>query len=147
MSPVNLTHMWRQTTSAGIAWLMLLAALLSGCSGSGPEVAPVSGRVTLDGVPMAGAQIRFQPQASGGSPSYGTADQDAQYVLGYKHGQPGALIGWHTIRLERGAQDAPGNKSKPRALSARYNTASELRKEVKAGGDNVIHFELTTDAK
>ena len=147
MSPSNVTHLRLQTTSAPIGWLMLLAALVSGCSGSGAAVAPVNGRVTLDGAPLAGARIRFQPEASGGSPSYGTANQNGHYVLGYKRGQPGALIGWHTIRLERGAQDAPGNKSKPRALPARYNTASELREEVKAGEDNVIHFELTTDVK
>jgi hypothetical protein len=68
-------------------------------------------------------------------------------VLGYKRGQPGALIGWHTIRIEPGAHDGPEDKSKPRALPARYNSASELREEVKAGEENVIHFELTTDVK
>jgi hypothetical protein len=124
-----------------------LAALLSGCGGSGPEVAPVSGRVTLDGTPLAGARIRFQPEAGGGSPSYGTADQDGHYVLGHKRGQPGALIGWQTVSIERGGHDDSANKSKPQALPARYNTASELREEVKADEDNLIHFKLTTEAK
>jgi hypothetical protein len=147
MSPLNFTHLRRPTTAARLAWLMLLAALLSGCSGSGADVAPVSGRVTLDGAPLAGARIRFQPEASGGSPSYGSADSEGHYVLGYKRDQPGAIIGWHTIRIEPGAADDPENKSKPRALPARYNTASELREEVKAGEDNVIDFELTADVK
>ena len=136
-----------QTTSAQAAWLMFLAALLAGCGGSGAEVAPVSGRVTLDSAPLAGARIKFQPEASGGSPSYGTADSEGGYVLGYKRGQPGALIGWHSVSIERGGHDDSANKSKPKALPARYNTASDLRKEVKAGEDNVIHFELTTDGK
>ena len=139
-------YSWRPTTPIRAAWLMLLAALLSGCGGSGPEVVPVSGRVTLDGAPLAGARIRFQPEASGGSPSYGTADQDGHYELGYKRGQPGALIGWHSIRVERGARD-PDSKTKPQALPARYNTASELREEVKAGEDNVVDLALTTDVK
>ena len=69
------------------------------------------------------------------------------YVLGYKRGQPGALIGWHTVSIERGGHDDPANKSKPQPLPARYNTASELRKEVKDGEDNVVDFELTTDVK
>lgn len=146
MSPLNLTLMCLQTISTRMTWLMLAAALLSGCSGSAADVAPVSGRVTLDGVPLAGARIRFQPEASSGSPSYGTADQDGNYVLGYKRDQPGALIGWHTIRIEGGARD-PDTKAKPRALPARYNTESELREEVKAGEDNAIDFELTTAAK
>jgi hypothetical protein len=147
MSLLNSAHLCLQKTSARVVWLMLLAALLSGCGGSKAEVAPVSGRVTLDGAPLAGARIRFQPEASGGSPSYGAADSDGQYVLGYKRGQPGALIGWHTVSIERGGHDDSANKSKPKALPARYNTASDLRKEVKAGEDNVIHFELTTDGK
>jgi hypothetical protein len=147
MSLLHLTHFCQKRASAQIAWLVLVATLLSGCSGSGPEVAPVSGRVTLDGAPLAGARIRFQPEASGGSPSYGTADQDGNYVLGYKRGQPGALIGWHVIRIERGGHGESDDKSRPKALPARYNTASELREEVKAGEDNVIDFALTTDVK
>lgn len=143
----NLTPMSLQTISARPIRVLLFAVLLSGCGGSGPEVAPVSGRVTLDGAPLAGSRIRFQPEASGGSPSYGTADQDGHYVLGYKRGQPGALIGWHTIRVERGAHGDPENKLKPQALPARYNTASELREEVKSGEDNVVDLKLTTDTK
>jgi len=139
-------HLIHPTILARAAWLVLLAALLSGCGGSEAEVAPVSGRVTLDGAPMAGARIRFQPEATDGSPSYGTADQDGNFVLGYKRGQQGALVGWHTIRVERGARD-PESKTKPQALPARYNTASELREEVKAGEDNVVDLELTTDVK
>ena len=147
MSPVSLTHSHLRTASARFAGLMLVAVLLSGCGGSGAEVAPVSGRVTLDGAPLAGARIRFQPEASGGSPSYGAADQDGHYVLGYKRGQPGALIGWHTVSIERGGHDGPANKSKPQSLPARYNTESELRKEVKDVADNVADFELTTDVR
>lgn len=147
MSPMNLMHSHLQTTSVRLVGLMLLAVLLPGCGGSGPKVAPVSGRVTLDGAPLAGARIRFQPEASGGSPSYGTADQDGHYVLGYKRGQPGALIGWHTVSIERGGHDDPANKSKPRSLPARYNVESELRKEVMDVVDNVADFELTTDVR
>lgn len=147
MSPLNCMYSRFQRISARILGLALLAVLLPGCSGDGPEVAPVSGRVTLDGAPLAGARIRFQPEASGGSPSYGTADQDGRYVLGYKRDQPGALIGWHTIRVERGSQGDAENKPKPQPLPARYNTASELREEVKAGEDNVIDLKLAADVK
>lgn len=145
MSHENLTPMSLQMISARGLWLMLAAALLGGCNGSGPEVAPVTGRVTLDGAPLAGARIRFQPEATEGSPSYGTADLDGNFVLGYKRGQQGALVGWHTVRVERGVRD-PESKMKPQALPARYNTASELREEVKADEDNVVNLELTTVA-
>lgn len=147
MSLVNLMHTYLQTRSARLVGLMLLAVLQSGCGGSGVEVEPVTGRVTLDGVPLAGARIRFQPEASGGSPSYGAADSEGNYVLAYKRDQPGALIGWHTVSVERGGHDDSANKSKPQPLPARYNTASELRKEVKDGEDNVVDLELTTAVK
>ena len=137
-------YLSRRTTWPHVARLAFVASILTGCGDSGPEVAPVSGRVTLDGVPLAGARIRFQPEASGGSPSYGTADQDGNYTLGYKRDHPGALAGWHTIRIERGSNDEAGNKTKEQALPARYNSASELREEVKAAEDNLINFELTT---
>lgn len=147
MSLLNFTDLRLPKTASHVVRLTLLAGLLSGCGSSGADVAPVSGRVTLDGAPMAGARIRFQPEAGGGSPSYGAADADGNYVLGYNRNQSGALIGWHTVSIERGGHgDSPSN-SKPQPLPARYNTASELREEVKAGEDNVVDFELTTDAK
>jgi hypothetical protein len=144
MSPLNVTHFCLQTTSARIAWVVLSAALLSGCGGSGPEVAPVSGRVTLDGAPFAGARIRFQPEAGGGSPSYGAADRDGNYVLGYKRNIQGAQPGIHTVTIQAGAG---GEGSTPLKLPARYNTQTELRKEVKSGEDNTIDFELKSDPK
>lgn len=147
MSLLNFTDLLLPKTAAHVVRLTLLAGLLSGCGSSGADVAPVRGRVTLDGAPMAGARIRFQPEAGGGSPSYGAADADGNYVLGYNRNQSGALIGWHTISIERGGHGDPENKAKPPALPARYNTASELREEVKAGEDNVLNLELTTGAK
>lgn len=147
MLRVSLGDKHLQAAPARRAGLLALTALLSGCGGSGVEVAPVTGRVTLDGAPLAGARVRFQPEASGGSPSYGAADSDGNYVLAYKRDQPGALIGWHTVSVERGGHDDSANKSKPQALPPRYNTASELRKEVKQGEDNIIHLELKTAVK
>ena len=147
MLPVNLMDMRLQAPSARLARFLLLTALLSGCGGSGVEVAPVSGRVTLDGAPLAGARICFQPEASGGSPSYGASDSDGNYVLGYNRDQQGALIGWHTVSVVRGGNSDSNNNLTPQALPSRYNTASELRKEVKHGENNVVHLELTTNLK
>ena len=128
---------------------MLTALLLVGCAKSGSELALVSGRVTLDAQPIVGARLRFQPEASGGSPSYGSTDRDGRYELGYKRDQKGALIGWHAIRIELGADRAgAGSKnSPPRVLPARYNVKTELRRAVKADENNEFNFELTSDEK
>lgn len=147
MLPVSLRDTHLHAASARFTGLVLVTALLSGCGGSGVEVAPVRGRVTLDGAPLAGARIRFQPEASGGSPSYGASDSDGNYVLGYNRDQRGALIGWHTVSVMRGGHDDSNNNLKPQALPPRYNTASELRKEVKQGENNLVNLELTSDLK
>ena len=147
MSLLNFTDLRLPKAAARVVLLTLLAGLLSGCGSSGADVAPVRGRVTLDGAPLAGARVKFQPETSGGSPSHGAADADGNYVLGYKRGQPGAQIGWHTISIERGGHGDPESKAKPQPLPARYNTASELREEVKADEDNVVDLELTSGAK
>jgi hypothetical protein len=124
---------------------LLIAA--GGCGqSSGPELAPVAGRVTLDGQPLAGAQIMFQPEAAGGSPSYGATDQDGRYELGFKRGVTGAMIGWHSIRVDMSREVAgpDGKVVRPKPLPPRYNVKTELREEVKPGEENEIDFELTS---
>jgi hypothetical protein len=121
-----------------------ITVLMVGCGERGSPVEPVSGRVTLDGQPLPGARIMFQPDATGGSPSYGTADSEGRYQLGYKRGVQGAQVGMHTVIIQGGAD---AEAATPRKLPARYNTETELRKEVKSGEDNTIDFELKSEPK
>jgi hypothetical protein len=121
---------------------VLLVAVLAGCSQSGPEVAPVSGRVTLDGRPLASADVSFQPDGAQRASS-GRTDADGRYQLMFKRGQPGALAGEHTVRISI-SRELVRN---PPPIPARYDTQSELRREVKADEDNVFDFELKSDAK
>ncbi len=127
------------------AFYFLLLAITEGCSGSGSALAPVSGRVTLDGEAVGSTTVMFQPEASG-SPSYGATDQDGRYVLGYKRGQQGAMIGWHIVRILPD-KTIPGPDGKPmkrpHPIPAQYSSGSELKREVKPG-PNVIDFNLTT---
>lgn len=130
-------------------WVIVPLAMLAGCGGSGLELAPVSGRVMLDGQPILGARLVFQPEASG-SPSYGSTDRDGRYELGYKRGQKGALIGWHTVRIESATElTKPDGKTiwRPKPLPARYNVQSDLRRDVKADEDNNFDFDLKSEAK
>jgi hypothetical protein len=121
---------------------VLLVTVLAGCSQSGPEVAPVSGRVTLDGRPLASADVSFQPEGAQRASS-GRTDADGRYRLMFKRGQPGALAGEHTVRISI-SRELVRN---PPPIPARYDTQSELRREVKADEDNVFDFELKSDAK
>lgn len=118
----------------------LLLIVLAGCGGSGPAVAPVHGRVTLDGQPLPYTSVVFR--APGMSPSGGTSDENGHYELIYKRGVKGAPIGVNQVTILQDTQRVPG----PQRVPARYNEKSELQREVKPG-DNEINLDLTTDGE
>ena len=125
--------------------ILLSAALLlmvtAGCGSSGPQVAPVHGRVTLDGQPLANADIAFQPEGAQRA-SIGRTNQDGRYELAYKLGQSGAIVGKHTVSVEV-SEELVRN---PPPIPERYASKSELHPEVKPG-DNEINFELKSEPK
>jgi hypothetical protein len=120
---------------------LLLAACTAGCGKTGTELAPVTGRITLDGQPLGNADILFQPAGSK-PPSSGRADADGRYQLVYKRGVMGGVIGSNTVRITI----SPDVVANPPNIPARYNTESELTKEVKSG-PNEFNFDLTTNEK
>jgi hypothetical protein len=119
----------------------MLFLLAAGCGTSGPEVAPVKGRVTLDGRPLESVDVVFQP-TDGKSPSTSRTDEDGNYEMLYKRGLMGARVGDHTVRIGF----TSGIIKNPPNLPAQYNTASELRAEVKPGA-NEFNFDLKSEAK
>jgi hypothetical protein len=85
--------------------ILLLASLLcsltfAGCGSEGPELADVSGLVSLDGRPIAGAVLTFRPKFPGGTPSYGGTDENGHYTLNYTDTKAGALIGEYDVDIE-----------------------------------------------
>jgi hypothetical protein len=122
--------------------LFLLLSVLAGCGESGPQVAPVSGRVTLDGKALELADVVFQPDGSQRA-SYGRTDSDGRYQVMFKRGQEGAIVGEHTVRIWVSRELVPN----PPKIPARYDTESELRREVQSGEDNVFDFDLKSDGK
>jgi hypothetical protein len=120
-----------------VCWLILMAGI-AGCAQSGPELATVSGRVTVDGKPVENLDITFQPDEMRPA-SYARTDASGHYELGYKRGVTGALLGQHTVRIRSLAANAP-------QIAEKFNTQSELRREVIAG-ENVFDFDVTTKNK
>jgi len=107
----------------------------------------VSGRVTLDGQPLADVTVEFTP-AEGG-PSYGLTDGRGRYKLAYLPGQEGATVGEHTVRLTTYnwvTHDDGTKEEVPERLPARYNVDSQLRATV-AGGSQTIDWELRSDGR
>ncbi len=124
--------------------LICCLTLLAGCS-RGPRVAPVDGRVTLDGKPLETAEVTFEPEA--GRASHGLTDASGHYDLRYTRDQMGALVGSHTVRITSATEvTLPNGKFvlRPQLVPPRYNAHSELRKDVTASGDNHYDFDLTS---
>jgi hypothetical protein len=93
----------RRTASSAIWTTSFLTALvvsllLAGCGDSGPEMAPVSGIVTVDGQPVANAAVMFVPEA-GGRPATGLTDAEGKFSLETLKPGDGALVGKHKVTV------------------------------------------------
>lgn len=117
---------------AGRLGLLVAALSLGGCSGGGPTLGSVTGTVTLDGRPLADADVEFAPREGRGS--IGVTDGQGRYELFYTNARKGGLVGTHTVRIGNGAKGAV-------KTPARYNRDSELTVDVKAGV-NELNFDL-----
>jgi hypothetical protein len=108
---------------------------MAGCSGP-DNVAEVSGTVTLDGQPLSGARVVFNPVAAGGESSAIT-DESGHYTLQYTREHRGAEIGEHVVRIttqSRGDPDAdPPQPRVAEKLPAKYHSKTELKATVQKG--------------
>ena len=80
--------------------LLLSGLLFMGCSGDGYTVVPVSGTVTMDGIPEAGVKVVLSPLALEDNPAPGPyssaiTDENGEFVLETRYGKPGAIVGPH----------------------------------------------------
>ena len=132
----------------------VLATMASaGCGGESYPLAPVSGRVTLNGDPLADAGIAFEPIHHGetinaGPGSYGKTDEDGRFMLRSLHDDDGAVIGKHRVLIRTyRAKEGPNGAIimiSPERLPPRYNLETELTCEVGPDGNEAADFDLTT---
>ncbi|QDT66993.1 peptidase associated/transthyretin-like domain-containing protein [Calycomorphotria hydatis] len=129
--------------------LLAFSLSLTGCNSAPsdlPEIAQVSGTVTLDGEPLPYATLMFQP--SSGRPSVGVTDQSGNYSLAYNSDYQGAKVGPHTIKIttfqEFDDPDNPEKPARPELLPAKYHTETELTAEINQG-KNTVDFELSSN--
>jgi len=129
-----------------LGWVLLLPLLLLGCGKSGPKVAPVSGRVTLDKKPLANASITFTPTEAGpnntaGPESAGQTDEEGRYSLKMiLDKRDGAAVGTHKVRIskiERGVTIV-------NRVPAQYNQDTILTFPVPPEGSKEANFDLST---
>lgn len=135
-----------------IVFVSLLVGLAGGCGNkSGPERAVVSGKVTLDGVPVESGAISFAPTGETQGLTAGGTITGGEYKL---DAERGPIIGTHKVRINAGkktgrqvqaAMSAPGTMTDEvvEAVPARFNSQTTLTREVKSG-ENKLDFELTS---
>jgi hypothetical protein len=80
---------------------MLGFAVTTGCD-SGPSIAKVTGKVTLNGVPIKGASVQFHPEK--GPMATGITDDQGNFTL-----IPGAPIGMNKVAISKPAPPDTGN--------------------------------------
>ena len=120
---------------ATVLWLVLIVSV--GCSdGNRPPLAPVEGRITLDGQPLAGATVVFQPTR--GKSSSAQTGPDGRYELIYIRDIRGAIPGQHTVSITTASESQPKER-----LPARYHSKTELTAVVEPEGGEV-NFDLSS---
>lgn len=89
-----------------LALVLLSAVAASGCGGEDYEVAPVSGQVMLDGVPVSEVRVKFQPKAKDseniapGPGSFAITDENGRFELKLvKPQRKGAVVATHVVRI------------------------------------------------
>jgi hypothetical protein len=132
--------------------LALLSAV--GCGGSSYRFAPVSGKITLDGKPLAGASVNFQPIAVGsetGPGSAGKTNEKGEYSLTSTTGASGAWVGKHRVFVsvltasKETTGDERGGPKMTNKVPDKYNGyagETTLNCEVPPAGTNKADFEL-----
>ena len=140
--------MIRLRPSALIATTTLLAC---GCQEAGTAYVPVSGRVTLDGEPLADAIVTFRAlDAPAGVVGSAKTDARGRYRLRSLTPQreriDGGAVGRHRVTITSKVieyDDVAGDRVvRAEVLPAIYHEESVLEVEVPPGGDADCDFEL-----
>lgn len=140
-------------------WQILAMAAVfcaSGCGGTG--VAPVSGKVTLDGKPLPNATVIFLPDSQELNPgpgSQGKTDASGHYALQLMTKEvKGAVVGRHKVSITafEGDDVVPSSGYEPspfrKALvPPEYNAETKLTFSVPARGSAEANFELSSQPK
>jgi len=127
---------------------LILAAMLptAGC-GSGPEMAPVSGHITVAGRPVNRGTVFFVPDAKKGAigkAASGNSGPDGTYSLRTGLDMKGALVGNYRVAVTGRGMDDPETMPPNRQIPSRYGNPDQsgLTAEVKSE-PNTLDFDLT----
>ena len=123
--------------------LALVSVSLVGCGAGDPfALAPVSGTVTIDGLPAANVVVTFTPAANDSTAIVGpfssaVTDDQGKFTLKSKQGSLGAVVGQHSVSCQhRGYNPEAESNLRSQIQSARGSgegadkRISELKKSL-----------------
>lgn len=139
--------MARRTYFLGIFYALVL--LLTGCGDrQKPAELIVRGQILYRGEPVSGGMIVFSPnveRGSTGSLALATLQADGSFTLLGEEGKP-IQPGWYRIAVAPrvGTVELPTAYRPYPGLPAKYRNPSKsgLEREVKAGEENIVCFDL-----
>lgn len=118
-----------------------MLCLLAGCGSAASDLVPVSGRVVLEGKPLATGTVSLRPNAAKGNASQhqptGSIDAQGRFQI-YTTERPGAAPGWYRVVVFATSQLDDTGKAHPgmpqSIIHLRYNGegTTPLAIEVKA---------------
>lgn len=124
--------------------------LCAGCS-SQPAIGVVEGELKLDGRPVAGALVLFQPEGPLQIQSGGVTDEQGRFKLRSNDSREGALIGPHKVIVQSAARFSviPNKEADDATPVASANAPeipeqytkidrTQLRQEVVAGENSIV---------
>lgn len=118
--------------------LLIPLAVLVGC-GENYNTSQVTGRITLDGAPIAGASVTFQPVEGGtGMPAVGMTDDNGEYSVTDMRGGDfgsGAVPGDYMVGIQ---WFAPSSTATASATSEDGDDATEEASETAKGDHNKV---------
>ena len=138
---------WIQALLASAACCVFAA----GCQDAGPDRAPIAGRVTVGGEPLAAGRILFKPIAPTEGPVTSAAIVDGAYRLSEEQGP---IVGKHRVELEaelplgfalddeQAFAKRGGKRLPPNPIPPQFNRQSTLRVEVLAETENTFDIEV-----
>jgi hypothetical protein len=140
--PPPLVAATRARVFASAILLTLAVVFAAGCNPPPkgmPELAPVSGVVTLGGKPLAKATVVFT-SVPGDKVSFGVTDDAGAYTLTHVGKHKGAPIGANSVVIKSQTDGPPAPNWKD-PIPAKYNDKTELKADV-TKGLNTIDFTL-----
>ena len=117
--------------------------LVVGCGPQEPATGEVSGIVSVEGTPVAGLIVHFEPQDGvrlGLPPAYGVTNESGRYRAMLRGKRPGAVVGLNHVRITAVERDG----APPAEIHARYGGDHTFWFEV-APGANTFDIELKAD--